>query len=311
MPHDGLLEHAASTSSGQEDFVEARRQLLDWRMVSLFVVIHLVALLGLWPGLFTWKAFFTMLVLQAVGGLATSIAMHRLIAHRAFKTWRWLEYVMAWVASLNWQGGPIRWAASHRLHHRFSDGPGDPQSPHEGFWWAHGWWNCHADPRFKDQETWSRYATDVARDPGHRFIDRHVFGSHMVLLAALYVFGRWPCVIWGEFVRLVVIMHATGGINAASHRWGYRRYDTPDDSRNLWWVALMCYGEWHHNHHAFPNSARQGFAWWELDVSYVVIRLLERLGLAWDVRVPSHAHLERAGESASAATVSSMTDVAV
>ena len=155
------------------------------------------------------------------------------------------------------------------------------------------WWNCHADPRFASQATWSRYAPDIAsKDPVHRIIDRYVLVWHVLLMVGLYAFGGWPCVIWGECVRLVAIMHATGGVNAASHIWGYRRFDTPDDSKNLWWVALISYGEWHHNHHAYPNSAQHGFAWYELDASYSLIQLLGLLRLAWDIRAPKLADIQ-------------------
>lgn len=253
----------------------------------VIVAIHLVALLALWPAMFTWKALLTALVLQAVCAMGITIGYHRLLTHRSFRCSRPVEYFLTLMGCLNLQGGPIKWTATHRLHHQHSDEEQDPHSPRHGFFWSHVLWCFTFDPTFDSFDKYSQYAKDLARDRGHVFLERTTELWQIPLAAALFWWGGWPCVIWGVFVRLVYVYHMTWFVNSASHTWGYRNFTTSDVSRNLWWVALLTFGEgWHNNHHAYPRSARHGLKPWEFDMSWLVIRTLVALRLASDLRLP-------------------------
>lgn len=258
-----------------------------WAPLIAIGLIHLIALLAFVPAFFTWRAVLTAFVLQAVCGLGVTVGYHRLLTHRSFRVVKPLEYFLSWLGSLSWQGGPIKWVATHRLHHQHSDEAEDPHSPRHGFFWSHMKWCLTYDPDFDAYAQYSRYAQDLARDRGHVFIERTTPIWQFVLAGLLYLWGGWPCVIWGVGVRLVYVYHATWFVNSASHTWGYRSFDTTDGSRNLWWVALLSFGEgWHNNHHAYPRSARHGLKAWEIDLTWWVIRGLSFLRLAHDVRLP-------------------------
>ena len=258
-----------------------------WVPLIAISLVHVGALLAFLPSFFTWRALGTAVVLAIVGGLGITVGYHRLLTHRSFRAPKPLEYLLSWIGSLNWQGGPIKWTATHRLHHQHSDDDEDPHSPRHGFFWSHAWWVFTFDPRFDPFDKYRRYAEDLARDRGHLLIERSLGVSQFLLAAALYAWGGWPCVVWGVFVRLVYAYHSTWFVNSAAHVWGYRTYETTDDSRNLWWVALTSFGEgWHNNHHAYPRSARHGMKRWEIDVSWLAIRGLRLVGLARDVRLP-------------------------
>ncbi|MBI2884996.1 MAG: fatty acid desaturase [Candidatus Omnitrophica bacterium] len=264
------------------------RLKIKWDIAVGIAIIHLGALLALSPSMFTWKAFWTFFVLQwLTGGVGITLAFHRLLTHRSFRVPKWLEYAVTFLGSLALQGGPLKWVATHRVHHAFSDRPEDPHSPTRGFWWAHVLWLFAYDDVLDHPVKHLRYVPELARDPVHRWInDTHVW--HTVGLGALfYVFGGWPCVVWGIFVRLVLVYHSTWLVNSAAHIWGYRTYKTNEGSTNNWWVAALTYGEgWHNNHHAYPHSAVHGLRWWEVDLTYATIRLLAVAGLAHDIRLP-------------------------
>jgi stearoyl-CoA desaturase (delta-9 desaturase) len=260
---------------------------VNWASLIAIILVHIGALLAFMPFLFTWKALGTALALQLICGLGITIGYHRLLTHRSFRTVKPIEYFLSWLGSLSWQGGPIKWAATHRLHHQHSDEQGDPHSPNHGFFWSHALWCFTFDAQFDPYSKYSGYALDLARDPGHVFIERTTPFWPFLLALLLYVWGGWPCVIWGVFVRLVYVYHATWFVNSASHVWGYRNFNTTDQSRNLWWVALLSFGEgWHNNHHAYPRSARHGLRFWEIDLSWWVIRAMQIMGLARDIRLP-------------------------
>ena len=260
---------------------------VNWGPLIAIALIHLGALLACLPFFFTWRAFGTALVLQIVCTLGVTIGFHRLLTHRSFRTVKPVEYLLSWLGSLSWQGGPIKWTATHRLHHQHSDEDDDPHSPRHGFFWSHALWCFTFDPQFDPYPKYRRYAMDLARDRGQVFIERTTPIWQFVLAGLLYVWGGWPCVIWGIFVRLVYVYHTTWFVNSASHLWGYRSFETDDRSRNLWWVGLLSLGEgWHNNHHAYPRSARHGLRFWEIDATWMVIRLMRMVGLARDVRLP-------------------------
>jgi stearoyl-CoA desaturase (delta-9 desaturase) len=183
------------------------------------------------------------------------------------------------------EGGAISWVAMHRAHHVYSDRPGrDLHTPRDGFLWSHlGWILCHL-PRRRTFE--ARWAPDLVADPVHRVLNRIHVVPNIVLGLGLHAWGGFALVSWGVFLRLVLTLHSTWLVNSAAHTWGYRTFSTPEGSTNLWWVGLLAWGEgWHNNHHAFPRSARHGHRFWELDATWLAIRLLRGLGLAREVQL--------------------------
>jgi stearoyl-CoA desaturase (delta-9 desaturase) len=264
---------------------------LDWPIAFWIAVLHLGALAA--PFAFTWQGLGLMFVLGwLTGGIGICLGFHRLLTHRSFTTYRPLRWLIAWLGGLAGQGSAIHWVANHRKHHALSDEVGDPHSPVDGPWWSHMFWFMPLMSREDYAQYNLRWAPDLARDPVLRFLDRTFLLWHILLGALLFAAGdawggsrmAWSFLLWGMFVRLVYVLHSTWLVNSATHMWGYRNYETTDNSRNLWWVALLTYGEgWHNNHHALPRVASHGHRWWEFDVTYLTIRLMESLGLAWDV----------------------------
>jgi stearoyl-CoA desaturase (delta-9 desaturase) len=232
------------------------------------------------------RAIVTALVLYVVAGmLGIGMCYHRLLTHRGYKTYKWVEYFLTWCATLALEGGPIFWVATHRIHHQHSDKPGDPHSPREGTWWAHAGWILTGDGMHHDASVLARYVPDLVRYPVHVWLSTWHWTSNVIVGLALLAFGGVPYVLWGIFFRTTVGLHATWLVNSATHLWGTRRFATRDDSTNNWWVALLTFGEgWHNNHHAHPTSARHGLAWYEVDFNWMGIRTLQMLGLAWDVK---------------------------
>ena len=257
-----------------------------WPTVAVIVLLHAGALLA--PFTFTWSAFAVFMVLQFVTGLlGVTLCYHRLLAHRSFQVPRWLEHALALCGSLALQSGPIKWVATHRMHHAFSDRPQDPHSPQRGFWWAHMLWLFAADEVLDQPEKFHRYAPDLSRDRFHRFLEATSPWHTVVLGMALFALGGLPWLIWGVFLRIVFVYHVTWLVNSAGHLWGYQSYDTHEGSRNNWWVGILSYGEgWHNNHHAYLHSAAHGLRWWEFDATYLIIRMLGWLGLASRIRLP-------------------------
>jgi stearoyl-CoA desaturase (Delta-9 desaturase) len=209
---------------------------------------------------------------------------HRYFSHRSFKTSRSFQFLLALLGTSATQKGPLWWASAHRRHHKYSDTPEDMHSPAQrGFWYAHmGWWFGR-----KNDETAVDWVPDLARYPELRFLDRyyHVGIVAWMMLAALL--RGWDGFLWGYVVSTFALMHGTFAINSLAHVYGSRRYDTPDTSRNNWWLALATLGEgWHNNHHRYMSSARQGFFWWEIDATYYVLKILSWAGIVWDLRAP-------------------------
>jgi stearoyl-CoA desaturase (delta-9 desaturase) len=257
----------------------------DWVNVWYFTSIHIGALFA--PALFSWSAFGLFLLLYwLTASIGICLTYHRLLTHRGFKVPKPLEYVFTFFGMLASEGGAITWVAMHRMHHTLSDRAGkDLHTPKDGFWWSHiGWILTKLGWSYREMER--KYAPELVADPVHRVMNRlHVFPNILVGLA-LYAWGGWSFVVWGVFLRLVVALHSTWFVNSAAHTFGYRTYDTPEGSTNCWWVGLIAWGEgWHNNHHAFQRSARHGQEWWELDVTWLTIRALEKLGLARDIHL--------------------------
>jgi fatty-acid desaturase len=236
---------------------------------------------------FTWTNLFVAAFLYWVAiGLGISMGYHRLHTHRGFKTYRLFDYFLAVCGTLTLEGGPIFWVATHRIHHQHSDQELDPHTPRVNGFWAHIGWILFGEAHHSDTERMSKYAPDLAKDPFYRWLTTYHWVPLTVLGFALLAVGGWPLVNWAIFLRVVLGLHSTWLVNSATHMWGKRRFATKDDSRNTWWVAMLTFGEgWHNNHHAHPTSARHGLAWYELDPTWILLKLLKALGLVWDIKV--------------------------
>ena len=231
-----------------------------------------------------------------VTALGITIGFHRLLTHRAFQTYKPIEYGFAVLGSLAVQGSVMDWVADHRKHHAHTDEEGDPHSPHvghgsglKGLWHAHTGWLFET----QGQADWRRYARDLYEDRGMRWIGRR-FPLLALLTLALPALlggllhgsleGALRGLVWGGLVRVFLVHHVTWSINSVCHFFGKRRFDVDDHSTNVAWLALPSLGEaWHHNHHAFPRAASHGLRWYELDPSGWIIRAMERVGWAWNV----------------------------
>ena len=260
------------------------------------LLIHLGALAIFVPAFFSWWAIVVLVCISyATGGLGVTLCFHRTLSHRSVRLRKPVEYFCALLGTLAFQGGPISWVATHRVHHAHSDQDGDPHSTKKGFGWAHIEWLYKPNrniPHSRDEQM--KYCPDLYSDPFYRFLDVAHLPLQIALAGLLFALGGWPFVFWGIFARLVFAYHSTWLVNSATHMFGYRTYKTTDRSTNSWWVALLSFGEgWHNNHHAFPYSARHGMAWYELDMTWWTIKLLRLVKLADKVRVPSAAIRER------------------
>ncbi len=266
---------------------------LSWPMLLLIGLFHAGALAALF--LFTWQR---LLVMAGIYILAINVGIgmcyHRLLTHRGYQVPKWLEYLMTFFATLSLEGGPIFWVSTHRVHHQLSDKEGDPHTPREGGWWAHAGWVLFGQSLHAQTEALSRYAPDLSRDRFHVWLSEYHW-LPISLSAVLLLGGGWywggfvngiAMLLWGVFLRVTIGLHATWLVNSATHMWGRRRFNTHDDSRNSWWVALLTGGEgWHNNHHAHPVSARHGLTWYEIDPNFWGIWLLSKVGLARKVQV--------------------------
>jgi sn-1 stearoyl-lipid 9-desaturase len=262
-----------------------RRLPIAWPVVALVGFVHLGAILAFLPRNFTWSGVLLALVLHWVtGGLGITLGWHRLVSHRSFQVPKWLEYFFVLCGTLSMQGGPTWWIGLHRHHHLHSDQATDQHDSNQGFWWSHVGWMLREVPALQDVP---KFTKDIANDRVYKFFDNYYWLLQVILGLLLYAVGGWNFVLWGVFARLVLVYHCTWLVNSATHMFGYKSHESGDNSRNCWWVALLTYGEgWHNNHHAYQYSARHGLRWWEFDLTWLMIRLLKRLGLATNVKLP-------------------------
>jgi fatty-acid desaturase len=280
------MERGADVAAATLKYGRKHQGGLNWLTAMAMGGFHVGAVAALFvprPG----AILAALLLYVAAGMLGIGMGYHRLLTHRGYHTYRWIEYVLTWCGTLALEGGPIFWVATHRVHHQHSDREGDPHTPREGTWWAHAGWILSGEGLHHEAAVLARYAPDLVRDPVHRWLSRWHWTSNVAIGLALLAFGGLPYVLWGIFFRTTLGLHATWLVNSATHKWGSRRFETRDDSTNNWWVALLTFGEgWHNNHHAHPTSARHGLAWYEVDANWIGIRTLEALGLAWRVQQP-------------------------
>jgi stearoyl-CoA desaturase (delta-9 desaturase) len=300
-----------TTPATPQAAAESRKRVF-WFYAAI-VAMHLLALAAFVPGYtLVWWGIPVLLVGNFIfGSIGVNLGYHRMLTHSAAKFPKLLErlWVLCGVCSL--EGSPLWWVCTHRMHHQHSDDEGDPHSPKEHFYWGHMEWIYTADDRRRRLDTYARYVPDLMGDKFLRWLHKGekwllVWAAHVVLLTgigfgagflffdttegALLFAAQW--FLWAVVVRTVYVWHITWLVNSAAHRWGYRSYETNDHSTNNWLVALLTNGEgWHNNHHAAPRACSQGHRWWELDLTFTFVRLLQVVGLAWDVagvKVPKH-----------------------
>jgi stearoyl-CoA desaturase (delta-9 desaturase) len=272
--------------------VQAESDTFNWVFFVVIAAFHLGAVAAVF--FFCWSSVAIFLVMWILGqNVGIAISYHRQLTHRSFTTPKWLEYAMAVCGTMALQGSPTYWVAVHRMHHQYTDKPGDPHSPRDGKWWSHMGWILHGSIHSETTRL-SHYAPDLRRDRFYRWLAvwhwLPITLTGIALLGIGTALGGWKLgvswLLWGVFLRITIGFHVTWLVNSATHLWGSRRFKTRDDSTNSWWVALLTGGEgWHNNHHAHPVSANHGMAWWELDFNYWGIKLLALVGLAKSVKV--------------------------
>ena len=268
---------------------------IKWVNVAFFGSVHLAALLAPW--FFSWSALGVAIFFHWLfGSIGICLAYHRLLTHRSFQVPTWLEYILVTIGSMALQGGPIFWVAGHRMHHTFTEDVfKDPYSARKGFWWSHILWLLFPRREFFQQDEYRKYAPDLMKVPYYRWLDKNFLLLQIPMGVGLYALGGWSFVIYGMALSKVMLWHGTWFINSASHMWGYRTFEVEDGSRNLWWAAIVAYGEgWHNNHHSYPNVAKAGWQWWEIDMTWWAIQVLRGLGLAKRVILPPEDALEKA-----------------
>lgn len=273
-----------SSTSSSASALPPSSLIPNWKTIIFMAIIHLGALLVFLPGTFSWSAVGLAVTFYWItGGLGITLGWHRLLSHRSFQTPKWLEYILVFCGTLACEGSVFEWVGLHRNHHIHSDTDADQHNSRRGFWWSHMGWMLYDIPAKSEIE---RLTKDIKDDKFYQFLNQNFILIQIALALLFYAWGGLPFLVWGIFVRLVVVYHITWFVNSATHQFGYRNFDCADASTNCWWVALLSYGEgWHNNHHAYPHSARHGLKWWEVDFTWMTIRVLQALGLATKVRL--------------------------
>ena len=294
------------------------RGRLRWDYLLPLAAMHLLALLAAAPWCFSWTGVIAFaLGVSVFGQLGVPIGYHRLLTHRSFRTPKWLERSFVTVALCCGQNTPARWVSWHRMHHQHSDDRDDPHSPLVTFFWSHIGWLLFDNRSTHNAESYYKYARDILDDPYYMYLEKHRLAAGCIYLAHAALFfivglaagwattGRWldgvqfaaSLLVWGVILRTVYVWHITWAVNSLGHLFGYRNYETAEESRNNWFVALITGGEgWHNNHHHDPASASVQHRWWEIDLNFYVIKCLEFCGLATQVVPP--AHVRRAASKA-------------
>jgi len=283
------------------ELVNAIKQWVFW-------AVHVACFLVIWAG-FSWVAAAVCFALYVVRMFAITGVFHRYFSHRTYQTSRVMQFLLGFLGTTSAQKGPIWWASHHRHHHKHSDTPEDMHSPViHGIYYAHVGWVLSSEYA----HTRTELVKDLMAFPEIRMLDRFNLVPPFMLAVATYLLGTWlahsfpqlgtngfQMLVWGFFISTVLLYHGTFCINSFTHIIGKRRFKTTDNSRNHWLLALITLGEgWHNNHHRYPGSERQGFYWWELDVSHYILKCLSWVGLVWDLRVPPERIYEEAKQGA-------------
>lgn len=286
---------SACADPAVEPLQDQKEERIDWVRSIPFLLIHAACIAVFWVGA-SWIAVVTCIALYAARMFGMTAGYHRYFSHRTFKTTRLFQFLLGWLGAMATQKGPLWWAANHRHHHATSDTDEDAHSPRHGFWWSHvGWFLCD-----KFHPTNYRLIPDLARFRELRFLNTCYVLPPVTLALGVAAAGfvleyRFPglhtgplqMLIWGYFVSTVLLYHGTFVVNSLAHVIGKQRFATKDDSRNSLLIALITLGEgWHNNHHFMPSSERQGFYWWEIDITHYVLKVLSWFGLVWDLKKP-------------------------
>jgi fatty-acid desaturase len=254
---------------------------------AFMAAFHVGAIAALF--FFTWKALIVAIVLWWIAGsLGIGMRYHRLLTHRGYVTPKFVEYFLTVCGTVALEGGPIAWVATHRVHHQNTDKEGDPHSPRDGGLWAHMGWIVTGKAMNNSVDELLPYVPELRKDRFHVWISKWHWLPLAFVGVVVFAIGGWSAVLWGIFLRTVIGLHSTWLVNSATHMWGSRRFLTGDTSTNSFWVAMLTFGEgWHNNHHASPQSARHGLAWYEFDLNWYGILMLRNIGLAKNIKYPS------------------------
>lgn len=273
------------------------RRLRDYQWFGAipFILVHLLPLLAFYTGTKP-QDWVVCIALYWIRMFGVTGVYHRYFAHRTYKTSRWFQFVLALIAMSSSQKGVLWWASNHRVHHKFSDKDGDPHDSRRGFWYSHVGWLYD-----RNEATDYSKIRDMARYPELVFLNKFWVLPPLALGVAVFLLMGWSGLLIGFFLSTALLWHGTFTINSLSHILGTVRYQTGEDSKNNWYLAIITMGEgWHNNHHHFMGSTRQGFYWWEIDMTYYILRALQAVGLVWDIKEPPARVYEEAKEHAAA-----------
>lgn len=263
---------------------ERKSGKINWITVVPMIIIHILAVWALFT--FSWSNLVAFAVVWwLIGSVGIGLGFHRQLTHRGFQSPGWLTDILAIFGSMALQGSPREWVTTHRLHHAFTDTEKDPHSPRHGKYWSHVGWVTIGTSQVNGAEVEKRYIPDLLKDKSLMLISKYWYLPTIFSVIILGLIGGWSMVLWGVFLPITLNWHFTWFVNSVTHVWGSRRFETKDDSTNNWWVAALTWGEgWHNNHHAHPTSVRHGLTWYEFDINWIQIKLLEKLGLAWNLK---------------------------
>lgn len=256
---------------------------INWHTLIAVAIFHVIAVAAFFT--FSWQNLAAALICWWIAGsLGIGLGYHRLLTHRGFTAPRWLTRVLTVFGTLAVQAGPLSWVTTHRMHHAFTDTDKDPHSPKNGFFWAHIGWIFKGRAQLHSMADHEKYSPDLLKDKFNLIAERYYWATSVAAGLILFAIGGWTMVVWGVALRTVVGWHFTWFVNSATHVWGSRRFETRDTSTNNGLIAAITFGEgWHNNHHAHPRSAKHGLRWYEIDVNWIQIFALEKLGLVSDV----------------------------
>ena len=283
------MSQPASSQPASPAYARAADERVDWVHNAPFFILHFMPLFALVTGVTPFDIALCVFLYVARMFFITA-GYHRYFSHRAYKMGRVMQFLMAFGGATAGQKGALWWAAHHRHHHKHSDQPEDIHSPKKGFWWSHvGWIVCR-----KYQPTDFNTIKDFAKYPELRWLDKYYLVPPTVLGVVCWLLGGWSALFTGFFLSTVLTYHGTFFINSLAHVFGKRRYATTDTSRNSFLLAVITLGEgWHNNHHHYQSTANQGFFWWEIDISYYILRALSLVGLVHDLRTPPKHILDK------------------